>query len=125
MKVAEALRRGIEDGIRELASEALREIHLRTPIDTGLLISSIEVTELRETAGEYLITIETPVHYASIVEEGFGILLDENTGNPIMAKPREGVFMFKLGLEAVGLRAKGILERNIRRRIKRFGLDIS
>ncbi|ASS76819.1 hypothetical protein CIG75_18980 [Tumebacillus algifaecis] len=96
----------VEECIREIALRLLAKTVARTPVDTGLLRRSWQITAVRRVPGGYQVDVFNPVEYAKFVE--FGHRTASGTGWV------EGRFMLTISERELQREMPGLLDRKIK-----------
>lgn len=91
VKFEKVLDKIMTEAIEEIALRTLRKITKRTPVDTGNLRMSWDISRVRKTGTGYQIEILNPAEYAPYIEYGHRIVVGGAT-----IGWKEGVFMMTI-----------------------------
>lgn len=108
VKFEKVLDKIMEEAIEEIALRTLRKITKRTPVDTGNLRMSWDISRVRKTSTGYQIEILNPAEYAPYVEYGHRIVAG---GASIGWK--EGVFMMTISEKEMEKVMDKIIEKHL------------
>ncbi|WP_019124640.1 HK97 gp10 family phage protein [Peptoniphilus grossensis] len=98
----------MEEAIEDIALRTLRKITKRTPVDTGNLRLSWDISRAKKTSTGYQIEILNPTEYAPYVEYGHRIVAGGAT-----IGWKEGVFMMTISEKEMEKTMDKIIQKHL------------